>query len=103
MSGFFEVTDDDIERLSAADLTELLRRLLLLDAAKNGIHRSSVVVPIKIDVPDGGEDGLVEWTDGPSRTDWIPSRVACFQMKATRMHPAACKRELLVDRGRGHE
>jgi hypothetical protein len=57
MPRLFEVTPGQIERLDARQLTELLRRLLYLEAARQGIARAAVQASLRIDVPDGGEDG----------------------------------------------
>lgn len=82
MSGVFEITFEDIQRLDPLQLTKLLKTLLYLETRDNGIYESSVTVPLKITVPDGGEDGRVEWTDGPERTKWLSRRLCLFQSKA---------------------
>jgi hypothetical protein len=53
-------------------------------------------VSLKIDVPDGGEDGHIEWEGGPepSGSPWLPRRVNCFQVKATTLSPERCGREV---------
>src|SRR5258708_4260160 len=90
-----EVTPADIERLNAADLTILLRKLLVSEANANNFPPSGIHVAFKVTVPDGGEDGRVQWEDGPERTDWLPNRFTMFQCKATEMSPSACKSEVL--------
>lgn len=96
MSGILEVTYRDIENTTPDQLTELLRTLLYLEAKKFSIPSLSVHVPLKINVPDGGEDGRIEWSDGPENTDFIPDRLVLFQCKAGTLSPTDCKKELLV-------
>ena len=95
MSKVFEVKAEDIGRLNEHQLTDLLRRLLLLEARSHGIPSSSVTVSMNISAPDGGRDGQIAWTGGPDKTDWIPSRLSLFQVKATKMLQAKCKNEVL--------
>jgi hypothetical protein len=105
MSSVFEVDHDDIERLSDVELTDLLRRLLLLEAGRQGIAAGAIQVPLKIDVPDGGEDGRIEWTGGPAAdpNNWLPNRTTLYQVKATDMSPEAAAKEVLRKRKKGEE
>lgn len=96
MSGILEVTYKDIENTNPEQLTELLRTLLYTEAKKNLIPAFSVHVPLKINVPDGGEDGRIEWSEGPDNTDFIPDRLTLFQCKAGTLSQADCKNELLL-------
>lgn len=94
----FEITYQDVGRLNDYQLTDVLDRLLRLEAESHGIASSAVQVSLKIDVPDGGEDGLIEWEDGPGRTHWLPQRLVLFQCKATPMTPQECGKEILKPR-----
>lgn len=96
MSGILEVTYRDIVNTTPDQLTELLRTLLYLEAKKFSISSLSVHVPLKINVPDGGEDGRIEWSDGPENTDFIPDRLVLFQCKAGTLTSTDCKKELLL-------
>ncbi len=80
--GIFQVDYEDIERLNAIQLTDLLRNLLWLETRKAGIVTSSVDVSLKINVPDGGEDGRVSWEGGPGAIPHLPNRLSMFQCKA---------------------
>lgn len=82
MTEIFEVDCDDIIKLNPEQLTDLLRYLLYLEADGFGIPLSAAHIPMKINVPDGGEDGRIQWEDGPPNTDWIPNRFTLFQCKA---------------------
>lgn len=99
MSILQQVTFEHIRRLSDAQLTNLLLRLLNLEALKNGIPLSDVRVPLNITIGDGGEDGRIKWSDGIEKTDNIPSRFSIFQVKATGMGPEKCKAELFTSTG----
>ncbi len=90
-----EITYEHIESLNEQQFTDLLSKLLHLEALSEGISESSAEVSLKINVADGGEDGRIQWTDGPSHTGWIPSRFTLFQCKAANMPPASCKSEIL--------
>ena len=93
----FEVSASDIEQLKDFDLTDLLRRLLLLEASRIGLAQNYVDVSLNIDVPDGGEDGKVEWVGepDPTKSNWLPRRCTLFQVKATAMGPEKCRTEVL--------
>lgn len=68
----FEVTAEDIERLNQNQLVDLLKRLITQELIKNKIPLRSASVPAQINIPDGGEDGRVEWVGGVNETDWLP-------------------------------
>jgi hypothetical protein len=94
MTQLFEITHEDIELLNDSQLTDLLRRLLHLEAARFNIAPRGINVALNIDVPDGGEDGRIQWKRGPKSTDYIPNRLTMFQCKATDMGPTDCAKEL---------
>jgi hypothetical protein len=94
MTQLYEITHEDIKQLNDTQLTDLLRRLLHLEAARSGIAARSVSVALNIDVPDGGEDGRIQWKKGPASTNFIPNRFTMFQSKATVMGPTECAKEL---------
>ena len=98
---FFSVSSEDIERLGDIELTMLLRKLLYLEAASNGIPMREVDAPLQIDVPDGGEDASIRWRAGPGETDWLPTNDVVFQCKATRKGPTATGNEVLHADGTG--
>jgi len=63
MTQVLEITHDNIGQLTDFQLTDLLRRLLHLEASHFNIASRSVTVSLNITVADGGEDGRVEWSD----------------------------------------
>ncbi len=90
----FDVQPEHIERLEPGELVRLLRQLLHLEAERYGIPGSATSVPLQISVPDGGEDGRIQWESGVDRTDFVPRRFTVFQSKAQEMMPAQCAREV---------
>lgn len=99
MPSVFEVEAQDISDLSDLDLTKLLKKLLHLEAQASGIAERSVEVALNITVSDGGEDGRIEWREGPENTNYLPSRLVQFQNKATNMGPTACANEIVDSEG----
>lgn len=89
----FEVTPEQISRLEADQLVELLRRLVQSEMASNGIPLRSGAVPAQINIADGGEDGIVCWQGAPNETDFLPSRLNIFQAKKSDPGPAGMKKE----------
>lgn len=94
MSTLFRVESKDINDLSAIQLTTLLKLLLHLEARRAGIAERAVDVALNITVADGGEDGRIQWVDGPKNTNFLPCRFVQFQNKATDMEPADCAKEI---------
>ncbi len=92
----FNVEAEDIKQLSDVQLTRLLNILLIAEANKSVIPLNSAAVALNITVGDGGEDGRIEWQNGPERTDFIPNRLTQFQNKATNMGPTAYAEELVT-------
>ena len=74
MPGFLDVEPSDIARLSGLQLTDFLRRLLYLEPNRLGLPGPAIQVSLKIDVPDGGENGQIELEVGPepSGCRWLP-------------------------------
>jgi len=95
----FKVEYSDIKDLNALQLTKLLKLLLHLEARSSGIAERAVEVALNINVPDGGEDGRIQWRDGPLNTDYLPHRFVQFQNKATIMGAADCADEIVNNDG----
>ena len=95
----FEVTGDDIARLSEHELPDLLRRLLNAEAFSNALPSDNIHVAANIYVADGGEDGRISWEAGPTRTTYLPSRLCQFQLKAGHVPPARAGKEVLTIKG----
>lgn len=94
MGTLFRVESKDITDLNDLQLTKLLKLLLHLEARSSGIAERAVEVALNITVPDGGEDGRIQWSGDPPDTDYLPCRFVQFQNKATYMGPADCANEI---------
>jgi hypothetical protein len=95
MPALFKVESSDIKDLNALQLTKLLKLLLHLEARSSGIAERAVDVALNITVPDGGEDGRIQWNTGPPHTNYLPIRFVQFQVKATAMGPTDCANEIV--------
>jgi hypothetical protein len=92
----FEVDAEQISRLNSVALVKLMKRLLLAECQLVDIPLRAAAVPLQITVPDGGEDGRVEWTGGTDSTNYLPSRFSIFQSKAQNLTEATVKAEVLA-------
>ena len=100
MPTVYEVQSRDITELNDLNLTKLLKMLLHLEARSAGIAERAVEVALNIQVADGGEDGRIQWDNGPDSTNFLPSRLVQFQNKATTsMGPADCANEIIDSGG----
>jgi hypothetical protein len=97
MAHILEITPDDINKLNDIQLTDLLLRLLRMEAQKFGIPKSCISGSLEIKASDGGEDAHIKWSDGPEKSDWIPNRYTLFQCKAEKIEPKKCKTEILSE------
>ena len=98
-AGPFEVAGEHITGLNERWFPHLLRRLLSAEALVNDLPADGIHVAGNVNAPDGGEDGRIEWTGGPDRTAFLPSRLVQFQLKAGKISPAAAGREILIREG----
>jgi hypothetical protein len=97
MAHILEITPDDINKLGDIQLTDLLLRLLRMEAQKFEIPKSCISGSLEIKASDGGEDAHIKWSDGPEKTEWIPNRYTLFQCKAEKIEPKKCKTEILSE------
>ena len=95
----FEVTGEHVAVLTERTLPQLLRRLLSAEAQAQGLPAAGIHVAASIHTADGGEDGRIEWTGGPDRTRFLPSRLCQFQSKAGSIGPKAAGRGVLTRQG----
>jgi hypothetical protein len=91
-----EVDAEQISRLDSVALVQLMKRLLLAECQLVDIPLRGATVPLQITVPDGGEDGRVEWTGGADSTDYLPSRFSVFQSKAQNLTESTVKAEVIA-------
>jgi hypothetical protein len=92
----FEVDAEQISRLDSVGLVQLMKRLLLAECQLVDIPLRGATVPVQITMPDGGEDGRVEWTGGIDSTDYLPSRFNIFQSKAQNVTESTVKAEVIA-------
>ena len=95
----FEVTGDNIARLTERTFPQLLRRLLNSEAQANSLPLDGIHVASSIYAADGGEDGRITWKGGPERTPFLSSRLNQFQLKAGGISAGAAARDVLTARG----
>ena len=95
MSFPFRVTGKDVEWLTEYSFPDLLRRLLHAEAQAHGLPADRIHVASNSKAPDGGEDGRIEWQEGPERTPWLPSRTTQFQLKSGRVTPKQAAHDVL--------
>ena len=95
----FEVTGQHISALTEWTFPELLRKLLSAEVQAFGLPAHGVHVASSVATPDGGEDGRIRWSGGPSETEFLTSRFTQFQLKTGKLAPVQAAREVLPDRG----
>ncbi len=91
----FQITGEHIARLNERLFNQFLRRLLYAEAQAHNLPTDGIHVSDNINAPDGGEDGRIEWQDGPARTPSLPSRVNQFQLKSGQITPAKAGGDIL--------
>ena len=93
----FQISGEHVERLDESSFPDLLRRLLHAEAQAHGLPEDRIHVASDSKAPDGGEDGRIEWQEGPERTPWLPSRTTQFQLKSGPVAPKQAGRDVLQD------
>jgi hypothetical protein len=99
----FEVSEDEVARLTPVGLVQLIKRLIQADLQLWGAPLSAVQGTLKINISDGGEDIRVEWS-GPSITPDGPGGTqnyfTVFQLKAENLTDAKLRKEPLEADGK---
>lgn len=93
----FEAEPQQIEALDSKELVQLMKRLMLAESRLAHVPLRATHVPFQITVPDGGEDGRVEWEGGTDSTLFFPRRFCLFQSKAQRLANASLRSEILKE------
>ena len=94
-----EVSGQHIALLTDRTFPLLLGKLLSAEAQAYGLPEYGIHVASNITAPDGGEDGRIRWTEGPSHTSFLPSRFCQFQVKAGKISPADSARDVVSGKG----
>jgi len=89
-----EITHENIQNLTAPQLTKILLKLLHLEYKKYEFSDCYINVPQNITTADGGEDGRIT-TSNFKQSRWIKNKYCLFQCKATAMSVVDCKKEIL--------
>ncbi|WP_315806360.1 MULTISPECIES: type II TA system antitoxin MqsA family protein [unclassified Bradyrhizobium] len=95
----FEVTGKHIAALSPRKLVLLMRRLLDAEALSGELPMDGIHVAANITAADDGEDARIQWKGGPDRTNYLPSRISQFQLKAGPISPAEAGADVLTPSG----
>lgn len=99
----FEVSEDEVARLTPIGLVQLIKRLVQADLRVWGVPPLAVQGTLRINVSDGGEDIRVEWR-GPSIVpgghEGLRNYFTVFQLKAENLSDAKLKKEPLEANGR---
>jgi hypothetical protein len=95
----FEVSEDEVGRLGPTELVLLVKRLVQADLQQMGVQLSAIHGTLKVNVPDGGEDLRVEWSQPSSAPGITDHYFTVFQMKAERLTDAKLRSELLETGG----
>jgi hypothetical protein len=93
----FEVTSDDISKLSDDDLRSLVALLCEAELRRRGISVSGVTWGGDQSAPDGGLDVRVSLPKKKSAAGFIPRPVTGFQVKKSDMTPQAIPKEMRPD------
>lgn len=92
---FFEANTDFITTLDSVTLVKLMKRLMLAECRLAGVPLRGATAPLQVTVPDGGEDGRVEWTGGVDSTPYLPHNFCVFQSKAQNLTEGSIRGEIL--------
>lgn len=90
----FEITGDDIARLTDADLRTLVARLAMSELRAGGGRLSAVTAGGHQDAPDGGVDVRVDLAELHDRADFVPRAKTIFQVKRPDMPASEIDREM---------
>ena len=91
---FFEIDKDNLQRLNDTDLRELVGRLCEAELAAKNLPTSAVGRGGDQNAPDGGLDVVVRLEIPLMNGDFIQRPSTSFQVKKSKMPPAAIKKEM---------
>lgn len=94
-----EVTAAHVMALSPRRLAVLVERLLVAEALAGCLPMEGIHIAAEITAGDGGEDARIAWSGGPDHTPYLPRRLTQFQLKATKLSPAAAAAEVRTSNG----
>ena len=91
----FEAKGEDISELNPTEFSQLIRKLLSVEAQEYELLPDEIHVSSKTSAPDGGEDARIKWLNGPERTCFLPNRFCVFQLKTGQIFPGQAEKEVL--------
>ena len=94
----FEVKGKDVSELNPLEFSQLVRKLLSVEAQEYELPLDGIHVSSEISAPDGGEDARIEWLNGSKRTRFLPNRLCVFQLKTGAVSPGQAESEVLDSR-----
>ena len=94
----FEVKGKDVSELNPLEFSQLVRKLLSVEAQEYELPLDGIHVSSEISAPDGGEDARIEWLNGLERTPFLPNRLCVFQLKTGAVSPGQAESEVLDSR-----
>lgn len=80
MTSIFEPVPNDFSRLDDVESAKLFRKLLLVEAEKNGIPKTKIHITTSTNIPDGGIDAKVDWSKAQSEGLLIKGKTG-YQLK----------------------
>ena len=92
--GPFTVTPEDVQKCNSKQAVELLKQLILLECTHFNIPQGNLHISYNIPAKDGGQDALIRWSSSPDCTNFFPSKYNCFQVKAKKVSPSECSKEI---------
>ena len=84
----------DIQKSKPEQAVELIKRLSLLECAFYNIPQNSVHFSGSISAGDGGQNGLVNWSQSLPYTNYFPRRYNCLQIKTSSLSSTQCIKEI---------
>ena len=90
-----EVALSNIENLTDIQLSQLLHKLLVLEASASKLEEWEHSVPFNITTGDGGEDGKMKCSELPKSNQYLKNKFTIFQNKATSLFPSDCYEEIM--------
>lgn len=96
-----EITLEQINHLSDIQLSQLLHKLIGLEAVKYKFEDWDRSVPFNITTADAGSDGRIQCNGTPANSKWIKNSFTIFQNKATNLFPGDCGEEILQTQKKG--
>ena len=90
----FSISAKEIENLDAAKFTDVMNRLLKIEASGHKIPLADIHTTERINDPDGGIDAKIIKTPSNITSNWLPSGESIWQFKSGNISPSEIKTEI---------